>query len=66
MRSRVIGVLQADFDPRIWQAFWAFAVEGRPAADIAKELGVAVDWVYRAARLHVLPRLRRELDGFLD
>src|SRR5262245_33046461 len=60
-----LQLMQRDFQPRTWQACWATVVEGRPAADVAAELGLTVAAVY-AATARVLRRLRQELEGFLD
>jgi RNA polymerase sigma-70 factor (ECF subfamily) len=40
-------------------------VAGRPAAEVAAELGIRIDSVY-AAKSRVLRRLRQELDGLLE
>ncbi len=40
-------------------------VHGRPAAEVAAELGVTINSVY-LAKSRVLPRLRKELEGLLD
>jgi RNA polymerase sigma-70 factor (ECF subfamily) len=40
-----------------WQAFWQTAVEGRPATEVARGLGLAVAAVYMA-RSRLLARLR--------
>lgn len=56
--------IRGQFEPRTWQAFRAVAVDGRPAADVAAELGVTVGAVYMA-RSRVLKRLQEELDGLL-
>lgn len=40
-----------------WQAFWMTAVEGRPAATVAAELGMTAGAVY-VARCRVLARLK--------
>ncbi len=40
-------------------------VAGRPAEDVARELGVTVNAVYLATS-RVLARPRQELDGLLD
>jgi RNA polymerase sigma-70 factor (ECF subfamily) len=48
-----------------WRAFWLAAVEGRPAAEIARELNTSVGNVY-SAKCRVLDRIRRrvqELSG---
>jgi RNA polymerase sigma factor (sigma-70 family) len=47
--------------PKSWQAFWKTAVEGRPAEDVAAELGLSVGSVY-VARSRVLARLKRRID----
>lgn len=58
-------IMRSDFQSNTWQACWAAVVEGRPAADVAKELGMTVPAVY-AATARVLRRLREELADFLD
>jgi len=40
-----------------WQAFWLTAVENRPPADVAKQIGLSVGAIY-AAKCRVLKRLR--------
>jgi RNA polymerase sigma-70 factor (ECF subfamily) len=68
-RQRLVGralqVMQREFQPSTWKACWEHIVSGRPAADVAAELGLSVGAVY-AAKFRVLARLRRELDGMLD
>ena len=63
--ARAARLIEADFAPATWRAFWAAAVEGRPAAEVAAELGITPNAVY-LARSRVLQRLRVELDGLLD
>jgi RNA polymerase sigma-70 factor (ECF subfamily) len=63
--GRALALMQSDFAPATWKACWACVVEGRPAAEVARELGVRVGTVY-AAKSRVLSRLRRELAGLLD
>ena len=63
--KRAMQVMRADFNEATWQACWRHAVEGRPAADVARELGMTVGAVY-AARFRVLGRLREELGGMLE
>lgn len=62
---RALVIMQAEFAPTTWKACWEFVVSGRPAAEVATELGVSVDVVY-SAKSRVLRRLRQELDGLLD
>jgi len=59
------SAVRSDFDPATWDAFQQFAVEGRPAADVAHELGMTVNAVVKA-KARVLRRLREEAGGFLD
>jgi RNA polymerase sigma-70 factor, ECF subfamily len=65
LANRALQVMQADFQPTTWKAFWEQAIAGRSAADVGAELGLSPGAVY-AARFRVLDRLRRELAGLLD
>lgn len=58
---RVIGMIQAEFEEKTWQAFWLSTVDERKTADIADELGMTPKAV-RQAKYRVLRRLRLELD----
>jgi RNA polymerase sigma-70 factor (ECF subfamily) len=60
-----LEIMQADFEPATWRACWEFVVEGRPAAEVARELGLSVNAVY-LAKGRVLRRLRAELEGMLE
>jgi RNA polymerase sigma-70 factor (ECF subfamily) len=63
--SRALEIMQAEFEPATWQACWKFVIEGRSAAEVARELGLTVNAVY-LAKGRVLRRLRAELQGLLD
>ncbi len=63
--GRALCVMRADFRETTWKACWEMVVSGRPAADVAVELGLTVGAVY-AAKVRVLNRLREELQGLLD
>jgi RNA polymerase sigma-70 factor (ECF subfamily) len=63
--GRALELMQAEFEPVTWTACWRFVVEGRPAAEVARDLGVSVNAVY-LAKGRVLRRLRAELEGLLD
>ncbi len=62
LARRAVAIMQDNFEPRTWQAFWQTAVEHRPAADVAGDLGISTAAVYMA-KSRVLRRLRKELDG---
>lgn len=61
---RAVELIRGDFDPTTFRAFWATAVEGRPAADVAAELRVTVAVVYQS-KSRVLRRLRTEFEGLM-
>lgn len=63
--GRTLQIMQADFQPATWKAFWEYGVLGRPAAEVAAELGLTAAAVY-CGKLRVLSRLRQELHGLLD
>jgi RNA polymerase sigma-70 factor (ECF subfamily) len=63
--GRALQLMQAGFQPATWKACWECTVNGRPAAEVARELGVTVEVVY-AAKSRVLRRLREELADLLD
>jgi|SRR5690242_14992066 RNA polymerase sigma factor (sigma-70 family) len=50
---------------KTWQAFWYTAVDGRPAKEVAAELGLSAGAVY-IARSRVLARLRRRIERLDD
>jgi RNA polymerase sigma-70 factor (ECF subfamily) len=62
---RALAVMRTEFEPATWRACWEVAAEGRPAAEVAAELGMSTNAVY-IARHRVLRRLRQELEGLLD
>jgi len=60
--SRALQVMKTDFQPATWQACWEHVACGRPAAEVAEELGLTVKAIY-LAKARVLRRLRQELEG---
>jgi RNA polymerase sigma-70 factor (ECF subfamily) len=62
---RALRLMQAEFQPTTWKACWEHAVAGRPAAEVARDLGISANAVYLATS-RVLSRLRQELKGLLD
>jgi RNA polymerase sigma-70 factor (ECF subfamily) len=63
--NRALALLQADFQASTWKAFWEQVVVGRPAKEVAAELGLSPGAAY-AAKFRVLDRLRQELAGMLE
>jgi RNA polymerase sigma-70 factor, ECF subfamily len=63
--GRAMQVMRTDFQPATWQACWEHVGRGRPASEVAAELGLTVKAVY-LAKARVLRRLREELEGLWD
>jgi DNA-directed RNA polymerase specialized sigma24 family protein len=53
------------FEERTWRAFTGVWREGRPAAEVAQELGQTIDEVY-VAKSRVLKRLRQEVSELAE
>jgi RNA polymerase sigma-70 factor (ECF subfamily) len=62
---RLLQMLKGDFEPKTWQAFTRLALDGAPAADVAKELGLSTNAVF-IAKSRVLARLRQEAAGLVE
>jgi RNA polymerase sigma-70 factor (ECF subfamily) len=56
---RALSIMRADFQEQTWKACWEMVACGRPASEVAAELGLTVGAVY-AAKIRVLDRLRRD------
>ncbi len=65
LADRALQLAKRDFAPETWRAFWGVVVDGRPAGEVATELGITVNAVY-LARGRVLRRLREALEGLMD
>jgi len=63
--NRALELMQAEFQPTTWKACWEAVVVGRPAADVARQLGISENAVH-LAKGRVLRRLRQELQGLLE
>ena len=62
-----IGLEQVrlEFENRTWDAFYRTVVDGQSPAQVAAELGMTIQAVYKA-KSRVLRRLRQELDGLTE
>jgi RNA polymerase sigma-70 factor (ECF subfamily) len=65
LANQALQLMRTDFEETTWRACWEMVAVGRPAAEVAAELGLTVAAVY-AAKFRVLKRLRRELQGLLE
>ena len=62
---RALRVVEAEFEPKTFRAFWRTAIDGQRAADVAEELGMSTAAVYMA-KSRVFRRLRMEMEGLFD
>jgi len=65
LARRAMELMETDFEPNTWQAFWRTAVDQQPAGTVARELGMSAAAVYMA-KSRVLRRLRDELGGLSE
>jgi RNA polymerase sigma-70 factor (ECF subfamily) len=65
LTQRALELMQQDFQPATWRAFWECTVAGRPVAEVATQLDMSPGAV-RVAKCRVLFRLKQELKGLLD
>lgn len=65
LARRALALMREHFSETTWRACWLQVVDGRPARDIAAELGISENAVY-LARARVLKRLRIELEGLWE
>ncbi len=63
--ERLLATVRPDFEANTWEAFTRFALEGRTAAVVARELGTTENAVV-VAKYRVLKRLREEAAGLID
>jgi RNA polymerase sigma-70 factor (ECF subfamily) len=62
---RAMDLMRTDYEPTTWQAFWETTVRERPPAEVAQELQLSLDAVYKATS-RVRQGLRQELAGLLE
>lgn len=60
LAMRALRLIEKDFEPQTWQAFWKVTVDGHGPQHVATELGMSIAAVYKA-RSRVLQRLRSEM-----
>jgi RNA polymerase sigma-70 factor, ECF subfamily len=65
LAAKVLRLVEGDFAESTWQAFRRQVIDGRPAADVAAELGLSLN-ASLLAKSRVLKRLRRELAEFVE
>jgi RNA polymerase sigma-70 factor (ECF subfamily) len=61
---RLLKMVEGDFTPPTWRAFWRQVIDGVPAAQVANEVALSLNAVL-LAKSRVLRRMRQELRGFV-
>lgn len=61
---KLLERIKSDFEPRTWELFGRFVLDGLSADEVASEVGVSANAVY-IAKSRVLARLREEAGGLL-
>jgi RNA polymerase sigma-70 factor, ECF subfamily len=65
LTQQALRLIERDFSPVQWKAFQAYALAGRSADEIARELGISRGTVY-SVKSKVVYRLRREIEHLVD
>lgn len=65
LANSALLLMKKHFSETSWQACWEHVANGRPASEVATELGISVNAVY-LARGRVLRRLKQELAGLWE
>ncbi|MBY0455893.1 MAG: sigma-70 family RNA polymerase sigma factor [Gemmataceae bacterium] len=61
---KLLNRIRGDFEPRTWELFGRFVLDGLSAEEVAEEFGTTANAVY-IAKSRVLARLRAEAGGLL-
>lgn len=65
LTRRLLNLIRSEFRQKTWDAFWRVAVEGENPNEVATEMEMTVQAVYKA-KSRVMRRVREELDGIVD
>lgn len=61
LAARAMQTIQTEFEDKTWQAFWQTAVDGLPAAEVSRRIGLSAGAIY-VAKSRVLARLKEEIE----
>jgi RNA polymerase sigma-70 factor, ECF subfamily len=65
LTQQALRLIERDFSPVLWKAFQEYALAGRSAEEIARELGISRGTVY-SVKSKVICRLRQEFEHLVD
>jgi RNA polymerase sigma-70 factor (ECF subfamily) len=57
--GQIVSVIENDYPPQVWRAFWEHVVESKPAPQVAASLGINL-WAVYTAKARIVSRLREE------
>ena len=63
--QRALKLIESEFAPTTWRAFWRVTHDGVDADAVAADLGVSINAVF-IAKSRVLKRLRAEIEELID
>ncbi|MGE3805131.1 MAG: RNA polymerase sigma factor, partial [Gemmataceae bacterium] len=63
--SRLLELLEPEFEPTTWHAFRQLMLEGKTTSEVAADLGITPN-AARIAKSRVLSRFRKEIEGLVD
>lgn len=63
--AKLLAAARPGCEPATWEAFRLFAIEGRPAAEVAAQTGLTENAIM-LAKSRLLKRLRQEAAGLID
>ncbi|MCH8241547.1 MAG: sigma-70 family RNA polymerase sigma factor [Planctomycetes bacterium] len=63
--QRALELIGDEFEERTWQAFWRVNIDGEQPAQVAGDLGMTANAVYKA-KARVFRRLREELGDLIE
>lgn len=63
--KQAMALIQSEFEPRTWEAFWRATADGIPTHIISEQLGMS-SVAIRKAKSRVLKRIREEFSGLED
>jgi RNA polymerase sigma-70 factor (ECF subfamily) len=64
MFSQIVTIIEKEFPPATWNAFWAHVVEGKSASQVSAEHGINL-WAVYTAKTRVMSHLHKELAEFV-
>ncbi|AMV22002.1 RNA polymerase sigma factor [Planctomyces sp. SH-PL14] len=62
--AQIASIIEPDYPPDVWRAFWKHAVEGKPASQVAAELRINL-WSVYTAKARIVSRIQEEFGDLI-